>query len=505
MPSTPVDARAVEHVGDRVRGAGRRLQHDEVARRVDRDEELRTAASAAATRRRARWCRSASRTGGGRPRRGCGPDRAPRGRARSSTASPRTRARRGAPGSRAGSTGARFGPARSGPAAVRASRRSPPRVRTRPPGTPPGRPPPACSVTFNGGEMPDHVRARLGRQERRAPSAARTTAPATGRSNATPISRPAPRTVASRPAARIPCVSWAPRSRQFASSPSCLDHVEHRERRARTGSARRRTSRRAPRRRTRAPRRRCTRRSAARRRAPSPRDDVRREARDRLEGEPLPGPADTGLHLVEHQQRAAFGAQLARGARYAWSSGTTPPSPRIGSISTAAVCAPTAAVQRRRRRPAARGRTPRRAVRTAPAWPAARSPRAWRTSARGTTPPARRRRVRPAAFPCLRAIFSAASFASAPEFAKNTVDGNPASAVSRPASSSCGPVDHRFETWAGVAACVGDRRDPPRVRVADRRRPRCRRRSRGTRCRRRPRPSTPRPGRASAGIGRTSA
>ena len=61
---------------------------------------------------------------------------------------------------------------------------------------------------------------------------------------------------------------------------------------------------------------------------------------------------------------------------------------------------------------------------------------------------------RPAAFPYLRAIFSAASFASAPEFAKNTVDGNPASAVSLPASSSCGPVDQRFETWASVAACA---------------------------------------------------
>ena len=72
------------------------------------------------------------------------------------------------------------------------------------------------------------------------------------------------------------------------------------------------------------------------------RDHVRHDAGPGVR-EPASGAADTGLHLVDHQQRAVLGGDLRAAARYPSGAGTTPASPMIGSRKTAATVSSTAA------------------------------------------------------------------------------------------------------------------------------------------------------------------
>ncbi len=72
------------------------------------------------------------------------------------------------------------------------------------------------------------------------------------------------------------------------------------------------------------------------------RDDIGSDAVV-LVGEKCSGAADTGLHLVEDQQRAVAGGDLAGGGQITGGGTTTPLSPMIGSRNTAAVSSPTAA------------------------------------------------------------------------------------------------------------------------------------------------------------------
>ena len=57
----------------------------------------------------------------------------------------------------------------------------------------------------------------------------------------------------------------------------------------------------------------------------------------------MPGAADPGLHLVEHQQRTVPAVISRASTRYPAGGTTTPPSPMIGSRNTAAVSSVTAA------------------------------------------------------------------------------------------------------------------------------------------------------------------
>ena len=108
-----------------------------------------------------------------------------------------------------------------------------------------------------------------------------------------------------------------------------------------------------------------------------------------LGAEPGPAAADAGLHLVVEQQCAVAVAQLAREPSQPASIGQTPPSPWIGSTSTAQVSGPTAAASASRSlRGRARSRPAR--ARTARAWRPTSRPRASPACGRGRRP--RRRR-----------------------------------------------------------------------------------------------------------------
>ena len=219
-----------------------------------------------------------------------------------------------------------------------------------------------------------------------------------------------------------------------------LDHVEHGERPGTDDRDRRRTSRRAHRaeREIGARHERTDRQPAAKRLGQG--HHVRHDARAR-DREPVAAAAHPRLHLVDDQESAPVVAQRAR--------------TRAGRRPTAAARrprpSPVRAARRRHRassrlrarpdRRAARTGTSPPAARTARASPAVRSPPTRPPCARGTTPRAPRSSGRPVASPCLRASLIAASFASAPELAKNTwASGIGSSAASRAASRACGSV-----------------------------------------------------------------
>ena len=184
-----------------------------------------------------------------------------------------------------------------------------------------------------------------------------------------------------------------------------------------------------------------------------------------LVGEPVPGAADAGLHLVEDEQRAVPGGDLpGRGevARPAGRPRRSRPGSAPGSPSRSSPV--DRGGQRRRRRRTARGSRRPAAAGTGRPWPAGRSAPARPSCGRGS----RRRRRPRGCGRCSRDSLNAASLASAPELPKNTRPGRPASASSSSASATGGSATYRLETWPSVATCSADRLDHGRVGVAER-------------------------------------